>query len=116
MIEKLVRDDRAVQVRFVVPAVMADGEVTVAGEFNGWDTAATPLRGDGEVRTATMVLEPGHKYEFRYCVNGLVQRRRCRRLRAERVRWPQWGHRPHRRIVTLPSSLHAFGLGGWPPR
>ncbi len=70
MIEKLVRDDRAVQVRFVVPAVMADGEVTVAGEFNGWDTDATPLRGDGEVRTATMVLEPGHKYEFRYCVNG----------------------------------------------
>ena len=49
---------------------MADGEVTVAGEFNGWDTAANPLRGDGEVRTATMVLEAGHKYEFRYCVNG----------------------------------------------
>ena len=71
MIEKKpAGDGHAVAVTFVVPRALADGDVTVAGQFNGWDERATPLRSEGVVRTATVVLEAGRTYEFRYCVDG----------------------------------------------
>lgn len=71
MIEKHpVGDDRSVAVTFVVPRSVADGEVAVAGEFNGWDANATRLDAEGDVRTATIVLEAGRRYEFRYCIDG----------------------------------------------
>lgn len=44
MIEKVARDRGAVEIRFVVPAAMADGEIGVAGDFNSWDPAATSLQ------------------------------------------------------------------------
>ena len=46
-------------------------EVCVAGSFNGWDPAATPLMdkdGAGRFRR-TMLLPPGH-YEYKFVVNG----------------------------------------------
>ncbi len=45
--------------------------VTVAGEFNGWNSNANPLTdpdGDG-VWTATIQLRPG-KYQYKFVVNG----------------------------------------------
>jgi len=46
------------------------GEVSVAGEFNGWDPAAHPLEkgGDGVWR-ATLEIEPG-TYEYKFVVDG----------------------------------------------
>jgi 1,4-alpha-glucan branching enzyme len=45
--------------------------VTVAGEFNNWDTQATPMKrqknGDFVV---VLELDRGREYRFRYCVDG----------------------------------------------
>ena len=45
--------------------------VTLVGEFNDWDRAATPMkRGkDGDFRV-TVELEKGREYRFRYCIDG----------------------------------------------
>ena len=55
-----------VKVTFTLPADQPDGKVAVAGDFNDWDPSATTLRKRGEKRTATVTLEPGRKYAFRY--------------------------------------------------
>lgn len=56
-----------VKVTFVLP-VNGDGttKVAVAGEFNDWDPAATVLRKRGESRSASVTLDPGSRYAFRY--------------------------------------------------
>ena len=43
--------------------------VHVAGDFNAWDDASTPLRRVGDVWTATLVLPPG-EYEYMFVENG----------------------------------------------
>jgi hypothetical protein len=55
-----------VTVRFVLVAPGAH-QVSVAGTFNGWDPAATPLvrSGSGDMWVATLVLPSGqHQYAF----------------------------------------------------
>jgi hypothetical protein len=53
-----------VRVTFELPD---DGPtVGVAGEFNGWDPAATPLKKRAGARRASVVLESGQRYGFRY--------------------------------------------------
>ncbi len=46
-------------------------EVTIVGDFNNWDKGATPLKRqkDGEF-SATLELECGREYRFRYLVDG----------------------------------------------
>jgi 1,4-alpha-glucan branching enzyme len=45
--------------------------VFLVGDFNGWDISATPMsRGGGSAFRATMELEPGRVYQFRYLING----------------------------------------------
>lgn len=45
--------------------------VHLAGEFNDWDPATTPMkRGKGGAFRVMVELEPGREYEFRYLVNG----------------------------------------------
>lgn len=62
--------DEKVKVTFVVrPPAEAD-HVHVVGDFNDWQ-AATPMKKDKEGRwRATLALEPGREYEFRYLVDG----------------------------------------------
>jgi hypothetical protein len=43
--------------------------VHVAGDFNAWDDASTPLRRVGDVWTTTLVLPPG-EYEYMFVENG----------------------------------------------
>lgn len=58
------------KVTFAVPADIVDGEVAVVGDFNGWDPSADPLsRCDGWLR-ATLTVEPGRCYRFRYLAAG----------------------------------------------
>lgn len=65
MIEKAsCSDGRRVEVRFSVPA--AYGPLSVVGDFNDWNPRRQPLVLDGARRTTTIVLEAGHRYEFRY--------------------------------------------------
>jgi 1,4-alpha-glucan branching enzyme len=67
-----VRGERGmVAVTFALdPGVAADA-VAVAGDFNDWSVDANPMtrRSDGSF-DATMVLEAGREYHFRYVLDG----------------------------------------------
>lgn len=55
-----------VKVTFSVPVEATGDRVTVVGDFNGWDPSATPMRKRGDARSASVVVEPGRRYGFRY--------------------------------------------------
>jgi len=61
------------KVTFTLPAEAVDGAKTVAlvGEFNEWNTEATPLKKqkDGSYKT-TVELTVGHEFQFRYLINS----------------------------------------------
>lgn len=61
------------KVTFELPAEAAGeaNKVTLVGEFNGWDEAATELKKlkSGVFKT-TINLEVGKSYEFRYLIDG----------------------------------------------
>ncbi len=63
--KKYLKSKPVVKVTFDVEAEAK--KVFVAGEFNNWDTAATPMKKSkqGTFR-ATLDLEPGKEYQFRY--------------------------------------------------
>jgi len=48
-------------------------QVTVVGDFNGWDAAATPMkRSKTGVFKLDLDLEPGRSYQFRYLVDAVT--------------------------------------------
>jgi len=56
----------------LLACVAADAKaVTLVGDFNNWSQDATPLKlgGDG-LWTATLALEAGREYHFRYLIDG----------------------------------------------
>jgi 1,4-alpha-glucan branching enzyme len=58
------------KVTFAVPADGAGDRVSVVGDFNDWDPIATPLvRRRGMLR-ASVVVDAGHRYAFRYLADG----------------------------------------------
>jgi 1,4-alpha-glucan branching enzyme len=60
-------DPSLVQVRFSVPGEMHSSDVFLVGDFNDWDSDDTPLVTDGNgMVVATLMLEAGKKYAFRY--------------------------------------------------
>ena len=59
-----------VKVTFIVGEDGIDGQVAVVGVFNGWDPTATPLRKHREQRTASVTVEAGRRYAFRYLAEG----------------------------------------------
>ena len=58
------------QVTFHLPKDVKAKEVSLVGEFNGWDKAATPLKKVKSVWKATLELEKDKEYQFRYLVDG----------------------------------------------
>lgn len=61
-----------VQVTFLLPSNMWAERVNLVGEFNDWDTTATPMnrnRSDANWK-ATIELEAGQCYRFRYLIDG----------------------------------------------
>lgn len=61
-----------VRVTFELPSNMWAERVNLVGEFNEWDTAATPMRrhrSDSNWKT-TLELETGKRYRFRYLIDG----------------------------------------------
>ena len=74
--KRYVKSRNVVKVSFEVPkAELPEGiaveTVSVVGDFNGWDAAATPMaRARGGIYRARVELEPGQEYQFRYLVNG----------------------------------------------
>jgi 1,4-alpha-glucan branching enzyme len=60
------------RVTFVLPSTMWAERVNLVGEFNDWDTTATPMthsRTDADWK-ASVDLQPGRRYRFRYLVDG----------------------------------------------
>lgn len=61
------------KVTFTLPGEAAPRarQVTIVGDFNGWDEGANPLRKlkSGNF-TATLELEKGRQYRFRYLIDG----------------------------------------------
>ena len=61
-----------VLVTFEMSSSLWAERVNLVGEFNDWDTTATPMtqnRSDANWKV-TLELESGHKYRFRYLVDG----------------------------------------------
>lgn len=56
-----------VKLTFSIPVERVDGKkLSVVGEFNDWDPTATPLRKRGDIFFASVTVEPGRRYAFRY--------------------------------------------------
>ena len=55
-----------VRLTFELPADLMQGTVSVVGDFNEWQPGVTTFRGRGSIRTATVEVEPGRRYAFRY--------------------------------------------------
>mgnify|MGYP001125295371 FL=1 len=73
MIKKELAEKKGrVLVTFELPSGMWAERVNLVGEFNDWDTRAAPMtrdRTDADWK-ATIELEAGRRYRFRYLVDG----------------------------------------------
>ncbi|MCD4829139.1 MAG: hypothetical protein K8R90_06905 [Candidatus Cloacimonetes bacterium] len=64
-------DTNLFRIRFEYqPLIGGHHEVFLAGEFNGWDPAATPMQSDEGVYSAVLEL-PAGRYAYKFVVNGL---------------------------------------------
>jgi hypothetical protein len=60
-----------VDVTFTLPAEVQADSVVLCGEFNEWSAENTRLeRGSDGSWRATVALEPGHSYRYRYLLDG----------------------------------------------
>lgn len=64
------KSDGHITVTFDIPAQGAEPPISVVGDFNGWDPAATPLVRRGRTLRASVVLDAGRRYAFRYLAGG----------------------------------------------
>ena len=56
---------------FVLPEHIWADSVYVVGDFNGWDRTALPMRQDANGQwKATVEVQPGGVYQFRYLCDG----------------------------------------------
>jgi 1,4-alpha-glucan branching enzyme len=55
-----------------LPDTTRADQISVVGEFNNWDSTATPmhLRGSDAEWMAAVVLQAGQRYRFRYLLDG----------------------------------------------
>jgi 1,4-alpha-glucan branching enzyme len=71
MLKKQNGRGKAVKVTFSLPKDVQGESVYLVGDFNNWDESATPMKKDGDGSfSATVTLEKGREYQFRYLVNG----------------------------------------------
>ena len=62
---RTIAETRPVRLRLAAPA----SRVSVVGDFNDWDPAATPLRRDGGAWTVELHLKPG-RYHYTFLIDG----------------------------------------------
>jgi 1,4-alpha-glucan branching enzyme len=75
--KQVVKSRRVVKVTFAVqqaqlPEEIGIESIHVVGEFNEWDETAVPLKYHKKDKAyrATVELEPGQTYQFRYLINN----------------------------------------------
>lgn len=62
---------QTVDVAFTLPAEVQAETVALCGEFNGWSADDIQLERDGDgTWRATVALEPGRSYRYRYLLDG----------------------------------------------
>ena len=59
-----------VRVLFYLPASFWADTIHLVGDFNDWDSTATPLHLDDNCWSITLDLDAGRSYEYRYLVNN----------------------------------------------
>jgi len=61
-----------VRVTFELPETVSAEQVSLVGDFNGWDARATPLQREGEGANWLVVVElkAGCRHRFRYLIDG----------------------------------------------
>ena len=61
-----------VHITFELPAQFWAERIYLVGDFNDWDTNATPMRQDGPDGTwhVSLDLDAGREYQFRYIADG----------------------------------------------
>lgn len=62
--------DGQVKVTFAIPDDGTDERISVVGDFNDWDPAATPLARRGKTLRASVLLDAGRRHAFRYLADG----------------------------------------------
>jgi 1,4-alpha-glucan branching enzyme len=70
--KKMVTGTDQVRVTFAVSSTTWADRVNLVGEFNDWDTTATPMlqtRADADWQV-TVDLKSGQRYRFRYLIDG----------------------------------------------
>ena len=73
--KKYLKSKPICKVTFTVDKDLAKdaASVVVVGEFNGWESGATPLKKQKNGSfSATVDLETGREYQFRYLIDGEV--------------------------------------------
>lgn len=69
--EPTATETRTVDVTFTLPADVDADSVVLCGEFTQWSTGGIPLeRGADGTWRATVALEPGHSYRYRFLLDG----------------------------------------------
>jgi len=65
-----VKSKNICRVTFSIPSDAGAQEIFLVGDFNAWDCAATPMKKGKQAFSATLDLETGREYEFRYLLDG----------------------------------------------
>jgi len=103
-----VKSRKVTKVTFEVPMkeLPADVEIkkmNLVGDFNKWSKKATPMEPNkAGVYKATLELEPGREYQFRYLINGKVW---CNDWNADGYITNEFGE--DNCIVTTPNNVKA---------
>lgn len=60
------------KVTFQIPAEILGGakKASIAGEFNGWDAEANPVKITKGVGSASITLETGRSYQYKFVIDG----------------------------------------------
>jgi 1,4-alpha-glucan branching enzyme len=63
---------KSVRVKFELPGDVAKESAYVVGDFNEWSENDQPMKyvKSRDVWSATVSLEPGRSYQFRYLIDG----------------------------------------------
>jgi 1,4-alpha-glucan branching enzyme len=62
--------EHRVRVTFTMPAGIWADSIHLVGDFNNWNTSATPLRLDDSGWHASVDLEADRAYHYRYLIDG----------------------------------------------
>lgn len=70
MVTKIPANPGKMRVTFSMPAEIWAKAFYVVGDFNNWNTTATPLQKSGSAWSVSLELDAGRTYEYRYLVDG----------------------------------------------